>query len=63
LRELAEQSPCLAVRGGAQDRRAAEEDTKDEVIFETGYGPSACPHFGTAAKRGAHHMVRHAFAC
>ena len=53
----------LAVRGGAQARRAARAASapKDEVIFETGYGPSGLPHIGTFGEVARTTMVRHAF--
>ena len=34
---------------------------KDEVIFETGYGPSGLPHIGTFGEVARTSMVRHAF--
>jgi lysyl-tRNA synthetase, class I len=34
---------------------------KDEVIFETGYGPSGLPHIGTFGEVARTNMVRHAF--
>jgi lysyl-tRNA synthetase class 1 len=34
---------------------------KDEVIFETGYGPSGLPHIGTFGEVARTAMVRHAF--
>ena len=34
---------------------------KDEVIFETGYGPSGLPHIGTFGEVVRTSMVRHAF--
>jgi lysyl-tRNA synthetase class 1 len=34
---------------------------KDEVIFETGYGPSGLPHIGTFGEVARTTMVRHAF--
>lgn len=36
---------------------------KDEVIFETGYGPSGLPHIGTFGEVARTLMVRHAFRC
>ena len=52
---------CVAVRGGAQDRCAPKEERKDEIIFETGYGPSGLPHIGTFGEVARTTMVRHAF--
>lgn len=34
---------------------------KDEIIFETGYGPSGLPHIGTFGEVARTTMVRHAF--
>ena len=34
---------------------------KDEVLFETGYGPSGLPHIGTFGEVARTSMVRHAF--
>jgi lysyl-tRNA synthetase class 1 len=34
---------------------------KDEVVFETGYGPSGLPHIGTFGEVARTAMVRHAF--
>ena len=66
LRDARRALECLAVRGGAQDRGAAaarpqEGAAKDEVIFETGYGPSGLPHIGTFGEVARTTMVRHAF--
>src|SRR5690606_28426981 len=35
---------------------------KEEVIFETGYGPSGLPHIGTFGEVARTTMVRHAFS-
>jgi lysyl-tRNA synthetase class 1 len=40
-------------------KRAPKE--KEEVIFETGYGPSGLPHIGTFGEVARTTMVRHAF--
>ena len=62
LRELAEQSNAWPFEEAQQDRRAAEAQApKDEVIFETGYGPSGLPHIGTFGEVARTTMVRHAF--
>src|ERR1700754_2554612 len=34
---------------------------KDEVIFQTGFGPSGLPHIGTFGEVARTTMVRHAF--
>lgn len=36
-------------------------DSKQEVLFETGYGPSGLPHIGTFGEVARTTMVRHAF--
>ena len=38
-----------------------EKNPRDEVIFETGYGPSGLPHIGTFGEVARTSMVRHAF--
>ncbi len=38
-----------------------ERQPKDEVVFETGYGPSGLPHIGTFGEVARTSMVRHAF--
>ncbi|MEJ1157059.1 lysine--tRNA ligase [Prosthecomicrobium sp. N25] len=38
-----------------------EKAPKDEVLFETGYGPSGLPHIGTFGEVARTTMVRHAF--
>lgn len=38
-----------------------EKSGKNEVLFETGYGPSGLPHIGTFAEVARTAMVRHAF--
>ena len=38
-----------------------KQEPKDEVIFETGYGPSGLPHIGTFGEVARTSMVRHAF--
>jgi lysyl-tRNA synthetase, class I len=37
------------------------KQAKDEVVFETGYGPSGLPHIGTFGEVARTTMVRHAF--
>ncbi len=41
--------------------RRAGESGQEEVIFETGYGPSGLPHIGTFGEVARTSMVRHAF--
>src|SRR5215213_2075298 len=38
-----------------------KKSPKDEVLFETGYGPSGLPHIGTFGEVARTTMVRHAF--
>lgn len=42
-------------------QRLEKTGHKDEVIFETGYGPSGLPHIGTFGEVVRTTMVRHAF--
>jgi lysyl-tRNA synthetase class 1 len=37
------------------------DNAKDEVLFETGYGPSGLPHIGTFGEVVRTTMVRHAY--
>lgn len=39
-----------------------EKAPRDEVLFETGYGPSGLPHIGTFGEVARTAMVRHAFS-
>jgi lysyl-tRNA synthetase, class I len=41
--------------------KRVEKSGKDEVVFETGYGPSGLPHMGTFGEVARTSMVRHAF--
>ncbi|MDQ0313793.1 lysine--tRNA ligase [Amorphus orientalis] len=41
--------------------RLERQGGKDEVLFETGYGPSGLPHIGTFGEVARTTMVRHAF--
>ncbi|WP_018700879.1 lysine--tRNA ligase [Amorphus coralli] len=41
--------------------RLERKGGKDEVLFETGYGPSGLPHIGTFGEVARTTMVRHAF--
>ncbi|HEX3672897.1 MAG TPA: lysine--tRNA ligase [Rhizomicrobium sp.] len=43
------------------ERRAKAGKPMDEVIFETGYGPSGLPHIGTFGEVARTTWVRHAF--
>jgi lysyl-tRNA synthetase, class I len=42
--------------------RIERSGTPDEILFETGYGPSGLPHIGTFGEVSRTTMVRHAFA-
>src|SRR5215204_1334426 len=47
LRELAEQSNAWPFDEARKVVARLKKTPKDEVIFETGYGPSGLPHIGT----------------
>ena len=51
----------MAVRRSAKADRAPRAFRRNEVIFETGYGPSGLPHLGTFGEVARTSMVRHAF--
>jgi lysyl-tRNA synthetase class 1 len=62
LRELAERSNAWPFEEARKIvARLQRTGIKDEVIFETGYGPSGLPHIGTFGEVGRTTMVRHAF--
>ncbi len=61
LRALAEASNAWPFEEARKIVGAAEEKPKNEVIFETGYGPSGLPHIGTFGEVARTSMVRHAF--
>jgi lysyl-tRNA synthetase, class I len=61
LRELAEQSKAWPFEEARKIVARLKRQPKDEVIFETGYGPSGLPHIGTFAEVARTTMVRHAF--
>src|SRR3981189_2925133 len=65
LRALAEQSNAWPFEEArkivARLKKRPKEQQKDEVIFETGYGPSGLPHIGTFGEVARTTMVRHAF--
>jgi lysyl-tRNA synthetase class 1 len=42
-------------------KRLEKQKNKQEVLFETGYGPSGLPHIGTFGEVSRTMMVRHAF--
>src|SRR5476649_2353561 len=61
LRELAEQSGAWPFEEARNIIARLKKRPKDEVIFETGYGPSGLPHIGTFGEVARTTMVRHAF--
>jgi lysyl-tRNA synthetase class 1 len=65
LRALAEQSNAWPFEQAkaivARLRKKPKDKLKDEVLFETGYGPSGLPHIGTFGEVARTTMVRHAF--
>src|SRR6202163_1325685 len=61
LRELAEQSNAWPFEEARKIVTRLKQSPKDEVIFETGYGPSGLPHIGTFGEVARTTMVRHAF--
>src|SRR5664279_2525566 len=61
LRELAEHSNAWPFEEARKIVARLKKYPKDEVIFETGYGPSGLPHIGTFGEVARTTMVRHAF--
>jgi lysyl-tRNA synthetase, class I len=61
LRALAEQSNAWPFEEARKIVARLKKRPKDEVIFETGYGPSGLPHLGTFGEVARTSMVRHAF--
>src|SRR5215469_11539698 len=61
LRALAEQSNAWPFDEARKIVARLKQYPKDEVIFETGYGPSGLPHIGTFGEVARTTMVRHAF--
>jgi lysyl-tRNA synthetase class 1 len=61
LRALADQSNAWAFEEARKIVARLKTRPKDEVIFETGYGPSGLPHIGTFGEVARTTMVRHAF--
>jgi lysyl-tRNA synthetase class 1 len=61
LRALAEQSSAWPFEEARKIVARLKVHPKDEVIFETGYGPSGLPHIGTFGEVARTTMVRHAF--
>ena len=61
LREVAENSNAWPFEEARKIVTRLKRRPKDEVIFETGYGPSGLPHIGTFGEVARTTMVRHAF--
>src|SRR5580693_1165852 len=61
VRALAEQSNAWPFEEARKIVARLKQAPKDEVIFETGYGPSGLPHIGTFGEVARTTMVRHAF--
>ena len=61
LRELAAQSNAWPFEEARKIVARLKKKPKEEVIFETGYGPSGLPHIGTFGEVARTTMVRHAF--
>ncbi len=61
LRALAEQSNAWPFEQAKKIVERLKRKPKDEVLFETGYGPSGLPHIGTFGEVARTTMVRHAF--
>jgi len=61
LRQLAEQSSAWPFEEARKILARLKRLPKEEVVFETGYGPSGLPHIGTFGEVARTTMVRHAF--
>src|ERR1700722_13460210 len=61
MRALAEQSNAWPFEEARKIVARLKKHPKDEVIFETGYGPSGLPHIGTFGEVARTTMERHAF--
>ncbi|MDR6657565.1 lysyl-tRNA synthetase class 1 [Tardiphaga robiniae] len=61
LRALAETSNAWPFEQAKALVARLKKTPKDEVLFETGYGPSGLPHIGTFGEVARTTMVRHAF--
>src|SRR6201996_2524905 len=61
LRALAETSNAWPFEEAKKIVARLKKKPKDEVLFETGYGPSGLPHIGTFGEVARTTMVRHAF--
>jgi len=61
LRDVAENSNAWPFEEARKILVRLKQKPKDEVVFETGYGPSGLPHIGTFGEVARTTMVRHAF--
>src|SRR4029078_1041643 len=61
LRALAEQSNAWPFEQAKAIVARLKKNPKDEVLFETGYGPCGLPHIGPFGEVARTTMVRHAF--
>ena len=61
LLEAARVSPAWPFEEARKLVARLEKQPKDEVLFETGYGPSGLPHIGTFGEVARTTMVRRAF--
>src|SRR6201990_3513915 len=61
LRAVAENSNAWPFEQAKQIVARLKKKPKDEVLFETGYGPAGLPHIGTFGEVARTTMVRHAF--
>src|SRR6201999_4329168 len=61
LREVAENSNAWPFEEARKIVARLKRKPKDEVIFETGYGPSGRPHIGTVGGGARHTVGRPAF--
>jgi lysyl-tRNA synthetase class 1 len=61
VRKVAEQSSAWPFEEARKLVVRLKKTPRDEVLFETGYGPSGLPHIGTFGEVARTSMVRHAF--
>ncbi|MEW6122105.1 MAG: lysine--tRNA ligase [Pseudomonadota bacterium] len=61
LRAVAETATAWPFEEARKIVERLKRRPKDEVLFETGYGPSGLPHIGTFGEVARTTMVRHAF--
>ena len=61
LAEEAKAWPFVEARSLAKRLKTESYEKKNEIIFETGYGPSGLPHIGTFGEVVRTSMIRHAF--